>query len=45
LSQLHVASQDLTLRFSIWVPPVRVDRLDPFFIEIGALEDCAEIIV
>jgi hypothetical protein len=29
----------------IWSPPDRVDRLDPFFIEIGALGDCAELIV
>lgn len=29
----------------VWIPPNPIQRLEPFFIELGSLEDCAELIV
>lgn len=29
----------------VWLPPSPIQRLEPFFIELGSLEDCAELIV
>lgn len=28
----------------IWTPPSPVERLEPFFVQIGSLENCAELI-
>lgn len=29
----------------VWLPPNPIQRLEPFFIELGSLKDCAELII